>query len=279
MTEATAKPTPKKHIILCHFCSRRLRVPKHSKELKVKCPSCGQRFNYKNTWFKRLLRLSSPSARYTVAGLIGGAVGFALAELADVFLLFRLPSILTVPLSTGLFGAVLGAFLSAVHSFFVKDWPRFKYGLKTGALLGFVGGAVAGLLGQLVFSLILNIAGETASWPWIIGARVLGWTLLGLALGAAYGIKENTAGDLKSGLWGGALGGALGGLLFDPVANLLPITGGYIGRLLGFTVLGGAIGAAISGVREVALRRESASMYTPLSKRLPNNPRLRLSGK
>ena len=279
MTEATTQQTPKKHIILCPFCNRRLRIPKHSKALNVKCPSCAQRFNYQNTWFNRILRLSSPSVRYTVAGLVGGTAGFALAELADVFLLFRLPSMLAVPLSTGLYGAVLGAFLSAVHSFFVKDWPRFKYGLKTGALLGLVGGAVAGLLGQLVFSLILTIAGETASWPWIIGARVLGWTLLGLALGAAYGIKENTAGDLKSGLWGGALGGALGGLLFDPVANLLPITGGYIGRLLGFTVLGGAIGAAISGMCEAALRRDSQAMYTPLSKRLPNNPRLRLPGK
>ncbi len=279
MSEQVTHTTDDKMVILCEFCSRKLRIPKRTCELKVKCPSCKHRFVYKNTWFNRLFKVSLSTRHYFLAGLLGGVGGFLLLELLSSLVLSNWSGLLSGPLSTALYAAVLSALLSAASSFYMKDWPRMQYGLKTGAVLGLLSGLAAGLIGQVVFDLILSVAGETPSLPWFVAARVIAWVVLGLLIGGAYGIKENTAGDLKSGLLGGAVGGLLGGLLFDPLVMLLPDVGGFLGRMIGFTVLGVAIAVAISRFREAALRQEKPEMYTPLSQRLPANPRLILPSK
>ncbi len=112
----------------------------------------------------------------------------------------------------------------------------------------------------------------------MIFARTVGWCILGLLIGASYGIKENTAGDVRFGLIGGAIGGAIGGVLFDTFGSIIQFGNGTLGRLVGFSVLGMAISIAINHLREGAIRNNRPDMYKPLTKRLPANPRLALPG-
>ena len=63
----------------------------------------------------------------------------------------------------------------------------------------------------------------------LVSARIVGWCVLGLLIGASQGIKENTLGDVKFGILGGAIGGAIGGLLFDPLSSVLQVGEGTLG--------------------------------------------------
>jgi MFS family permease len=111
--------------------------------------------------------------------------------------------------------------------------------------IGVVGGALSGLVGESTYSLL--------------GARFIGWMLVGLTIGAAVGafdlLRSLSAGQgnkqavrkVINGVIGGALGGLIGGLLFDglnwmglqehlprtSLATGLVILGAFIGLLIG----------------------------------------------
>lgn len=105
------------------------------------------------------------------------------------------------------------------------------------ALGGLAAGAIAGAIGQFVFSGTANASG------FVVGmGRLAGWTILGalLGLGLAFFVP-----NLKPsrGALGGAIGGAVGALGFILGALLL---GDVIGRWLGAAVVGFCIGAMIA---------------------------------
>jgi len=215
-----------------------------------------------------------------LAGLIGALVGFGAVEAIKSMLpppgSEGLPILLVSMITFAAFGACLGAIMSAADWFFGQNSQRLVYGLKVGALLGLISGAVAGSVAQTVYSSIVTVAIQSQSAGLLMFARAIGWCVLGVLIGASYGVKENTLGDLKSGVIGGALGGAIGGVLFDPLGNWIQIGDGTVSRLVAFCVLGAAIGVAIRRFRDAGIRSDKPGMYRTLTDRLPPNPRLRL---
>jgi hypothetical protein len=110
------------------------------------------------------------------------------------------------------------------------------------AVSGLIGGAVGGLIGGLVGAVLHTYAGLP---------RAFGWMIMGLAIGAAEGIYQNSLRRVRNGAIGGGLGGLLGGYLFDVLAR----PGAEMAsRAFAFVVLGLAIGALI-GLTHVVLKR------------------------
>ena len=110
------------------------------------------------------------------------------------------------------------------------------------ATSGLVGGAVGGLAGGLFGAILYTYVGLP---------RVLGWMIMGTAIGATEGLYRNSFRRVRSGAIGGALGGLLGGSLF----GLLVRPGAEMAsRAFAFVVLGLAIGALI-GLTHVVMRR------------------------
>jgi len=134
-----------------------------------------------------------------------------------------------------LLGMAIGAGLNLVSGLSSGRWrPRLSSGLIVGALVA----AGGGLLGALLYSDLVGLP------------RPVGWTVIGLGIGAAEGIYENSRIKVRNGLVGGAAGGFLGGLIFDPVAA----SGSDMSsRAVAFVILGVSIGALI-GLAHVILK-------------------------
>jgi hypothetical protein len=75
--------------------------------------------------------------------------------------------------------------------------------------------------------------------------RIVSWALMGLAIGAGQGVRENTQEDLRACSLGGVLGGAVGGALFDPLTNAVSLGAGLVGRCLADVVVGACIGGSM----------------------------------
>ena len=106
-------------------------------------------------------------------------------------------------------------------------WRDLAWAPLGAALLG-VGGA---LVGQVLFSLF--------------GARTLGWAVLGAAAGSLLGLADRSRAKATRGALGGFVGGLVGGWVFDGLSRALvfgPQDSGVLARLVGFAVLGFAIG-------------------------------------
>lgn len=264
-----------KIIILCENCSQKLRIPKRKKQIRVTCPTCRHEFNYKRYFFG----FSSNNKKPLLVGLVGSLIGFFLVEIVNFnrALASTNPLVATM-ITIAAFGMCLGAVMGGAEGFFRKNKPRLYYGLKVGAILGLLSGAISGCIAQLIYSFILAAftVQSTPSLTVVMFARTVGWAILGLLLGIAYGVKENTLGDLKFGLIGGAIGGTIGGFFFDPLSILIQLGGGTIGRLVAFSILGMTIGVSINYFREVAIRRNLPEMYKPITRKLPPNSRLLL---
>ncbi|HWY86287.1 MAG TPA: FHA domain-containing protein [Gemmataceae bacterium] len=108
-------------------------------------------------------------------------------------------------------------------------------------LPGFLGGAIGGIAGSLPGN-SLYLVFEFKLF------QLIGWTMVGLAIGAVEGIYDKSPKKLRNGLIGGGIGGFLGGLLFI----LLGATS-MAERAAGFVILGVCIGCFI-GLAQVMLK-------------------------
>jgi hypothetical protein len=120
------------------------------------------------------------------------------------------------------------------------QWKQQLPRALLGAGGGFVGGALGGLFGALIYQL----------YPASI-TRALGWTVMGLAIGAVEGIYDRSTKKIRNGVIGGSVGGFLGGLLFDPVHAW--IGSDMSSRATAFVILGVFIGLFI-GLAQVILK-------------------------
>ena len=116
-----------------------------------------------------------------------------------------------------------------------------------GTLSGAVVGGVAGFAAQVAFSRLIQI-----NLIFLIPARIIGWTVLGLGAGASIGIAASSWPRLRMGITGGLIGGAIGGGLFDMIGVVA--MNGSASRFVGFIAMGAAVGAAICFVEEAAKR-------------------------
>ena len=95
--------------------------------------------------------------------------------------------------------------------------------------------------------------------------RILSWAVMGLAIGAGQGVRENTQEDLRACSLGGLLGGAVGGALFDPVSSVIALGGGLVGRCLADIVVGACIGGSMRLAQQQMVEKSGKETTTLLS--------------
>lgn len=158
---------------------------------------------------------------------------------------------LNLLLGGALIGGLIGYFVVAVDAIRDQSLPRFARLGSYGVVLGAFGGALGMGLGDAV-----NYALQNRLGGWLIAAMIargLGWSVLGIAIGASEGIAARSLGKLSYGMLGGAIGGFIGGVLFELFNALAKasLTTTYFWNALGLTILGACIGALSAFVRGV----------------------------
>ena len=156
--------------------------------------------------------------------------------------------------------AAVGIFIAAADGAVCRLWQRALLAGAVGLLVGLLGGLVASVLAQLVYTPLAMLAGRQSGgilgFVIQVSGRGLAWGIAGMAMGLGQGIALRSGRLLLYGFLGGTLGGLLGGLLFDPIDMIL--LGGaspssHVSRLVGFAVIGAAVGALI-GIVELLAR-------------------------
>jgi Inner membrane component of T3SS, cytoplasmic domain len=162
--------------------------------------------------------------------------------------------------------AMIGLGIGAADGIVCRIPQRAILGGLVGALVGFVGGLVSGVIAEIIYAPLTTaaasqLASESAGARSVgfllqMVARMLAWTLAGAAMGLGQGIALRSPRLLSYGFLGGVIGGMLGGLLFDPL-DLVVLGADRVGaewaRLIGFAVIGAAVGAMI-GIVELMTR-------------------------
>ncbi len=161
--------------------------------------------------------------------------------------------------------AMIGFGVGAADGIVCRLPRRALLGGVVGALVGFVGGLVCSAVANVIYVPLNNVARDELASGYSSArslgfllqmvARMFAWTLAGMAMGLGQGIALRSKRLLGYGFLGGVIGGSLGGLLFDPID--LVVTADRVGadwsRLIGFVVIGAAVGAMI-GVVELLAR-------------------------
>ncbi len=193
-----------------------------------------------------------------VFGALGGLLGWMLFGVfgeknpsSQPALGFLTHEDLNLLLGGALIGGLIGYFVVAVDAIRDQSLVRFARLASYGVVLGAVGGSVGMWIGDIVnFNLQTHLGG------WLIAAlfaRGLGWSLLGVAIGASEGIAARSLGKFSYGTLGGAIGGFIGGVVFELfyAAAKSSLSTGYFWSALGLVILGACIGALSAFVQGV----------------------------
>ena len=197
-----------------------------------------------------------------VAGLCGGAIGWAPVELAShnshLGQAQTSGDLAAYYISAAIAAGLIGAFITAVEGSQVRISPetksRFFRGFWICAALSFVSTA----LGNYVFNAVLQAGGVgfsptgemvSGSIVTLVFARLLGWAIDGALVGAGVGLATRTTENIPKGAVGGFVGGAVGGIFFDLIGWI--VGGGLASRFFGEAVTGLAIGLFIGLVQEL----------------------------
>lgn len=167
---------------------------------------------------------------YAILGAMGGLIGWQASNL--IGLSFWKNLYLSEILVGGLIGLSIGALIGLSEGFSSRNPLQI---LKSGGFsggLGFLGGAIGLPIAEGFFQIL-------GGNPW---SRAVGWALFGLLIGAAFGVTSGNQ-AWKPAL-GGGIGGLLGGSILEGVRGLFPNP--LIGKAIGLTSLGGAIGIFIA---------------------------------
>ena len=162
--------------------------------------------------------------------------------------------------------ALIGLGIGATDGIVCRIPSRAIVGGLVGALVGFVGGLVSGVVAEIIYAPLTTAAtaqmASASATSRSVGfllqmiARMFAWTFAGAAMGLGQGIALRSSRLLSYGFLGGVIGGMLGGLLFDPL-DMVVLGADRVGaewaRLIGFAVIGAAVGAMI-GIVELLTR-------------------------
>jgi pSer/pThr/pTyr-binding forkhead associated (FHA) protein len=193
----------------------------------------------------------SALARQGLAGAAGGFLVFLLLELAQRASDIgggeaRSPDFAAwrgnVFLVGALFGGLVTAFLAVTDAWSSGSRVRMAVQGVAGALVGAVLSAGYSVVGNALYD-TLGASGE-------VFARTVGWSLFGLGVGLSAGLLSRSQRRVYQGCVGGLGGGFAGGFLFNTLA--LATGGGAASRLVGYTVLGAAVGLATALVEELS---------------------------
>jgi pSer/pThr/pTyr-binding forkhead associated (FHA) protein len=192
-----------------------------------------------------------------LAGLLGGAIGWipveivnhghSLTQAESVWLVYG--NLIVMAILAGTIGALISA--SDDQSFTITD------AMKRRALWSFVICFVLSLpatyFSNRAFSAILAAGGwagnHQGSIFYLIMARIVGWTLMGMMLGIGVGLATRSIRNALKGAAGGWVGGFAGGIVFDPIGMLS--SSGMLSRFIGFSAVGFAIGLFIGLAHEL----------------------------
>ena len=158
----------------------------------------------------------------------------------------RFWNVVSATVTAAVVGAAIAAGLNLVAGTSRAQWARQLRSVLPGLAGGGIGGLVGGLVGGLKHTYI--------KFP-----QVMGWTIMGLAIGGAQGIYEGSTRKARNGLIGGGIGGLLGGLLFGLIPWLFKLIArsgadmSMSSRATAFVILGVSIGAMI-GLAQVVLK-------------------------
>ncbi len=173
---------------------------------------------------------------YAAAGALGGLAAWGSAE---PFLGIR--SVYGRDIVLGaLIGVFIGAFLASIEALSVGQTRLALRGVKSGGIIGALGGAAGLIVGEFAFDILRGLSG-----------RILGWSVLGIAVGLGVGWAAGSAARRRNGALGGLVGGALGGFFYQVLTTTFPQA---FGRAIAIVVLGALIGFFIGLVGELLKR-------------------------
>ena len=183
----------------------------------------------------------------SILGLLAGAAAWPLMELILSYQ-YRFTSYFLFSLvQGGLFGVIMGAFFGSGQGLTAKERGKITRGALMGAAAGAVGGIAGFLAGQGVLFLVVRHAFTSYRRQQLIAvplARVVGWAILGIAVGVSEGLRARSFKKTLVGGGGGLLGGVLGGASIEYLRTLYPEL--LYTRLIGFAVFGLLIGICYS---------------------------------
>lgn len=187
-------------------------------------------------------------ATYALAGAVGGGFGALIGELVptDSFLTSKTAVVVSMGLWMAAIASVLAAALFAGGEWHQRHElrpDRVAAIVAIGAVAGFVSGAVA----QTVYS--VDFADEQFK---NLVVRTFCWGLAGALLGALLSRSVPNLSLIRSAV-AGFIGGVVGCVGFLAISTALPET---VGRVVGFIVLGSALGVAMHAVE--AMSREAS---------------------
>jgi hypothetical protein len=195
-----------------------------------------------------------------VFGALGGLLGWMLFGVlgdrnpnSDPAFLFLSHEDLNLLLGGSLIGGAIGYFVVSVEAIRDQSLVRFARLASYGVLLAWIGGALGMYVGDKVNYYLIYWFGDFALLTLL--ARGLGWSLLGIAIGASEGIAARSLGKFSYGTAGGLLGGFIGGVLFElfyAVARR-ELSTTYFFSALALVILGACIGSLTALVQGVFL--------------------------
>ena len=192
-----------------------------------------------------------------LAGLVGGAIGWLPVEIANH------GRSLTEAASTGqeigefismaLMAGVIGGLILAADEQTLQITPQTQRRFLRGFILCFILSIPANYYSNVVFGAILHAGGWEVSHPgsmfYLILARLIGWTLMGMMLGVGVGLSTLSLRNVLKGATGGWVGGFVGGLLFDLIGSISQ--SGLPSRFITLSAIGLSIGLFIGLVQEL----------------------------
>ena len=192
----------------------------------------------------------STALRRLVISVVGLLAGVAAWPLMELILSYQhlFPSYFLFSLAQGaLFGVVMGAFFGSGEGLTSKERGKIIRGTLMGAATGALGGIVGFLAGQGVLFLVVQRAFASYRTQQLIAvplARVVGWAILGIAVGVSEGLRARSLKKSLVGAGGGLIGGVLGGASIEYLRTLYPEL--LYTRLIGLAVFGLLIGVCYS---------------------------------
>jgi pSer/pThr/pTyr-binding forkhead associated (FHA) protein len=205
-----------------------------------------------------------------LAGLVGGALGWLPVEIANHGHSLtdasttgqNIANFITMALMAGLIGGlILASDDNSLQISRRSAFPFVSLDVTTqarrralrGFILCFILAIPANYYSNVVFGAILTAGGWESGNPiplfYLILARLIGWTMMGMMLGVGVGLSTLSLRNVWKGAAGGWVGGFVGGLLFDPLGYLSG--SGTISRLVTLSVIGLSIGLFIGLVQEL----------------------------
>jgi hypothetical protein len=178
----------------------------------------------------------STGIRRLIIILLGALAGLAAWPLLELLLSYQqlFGSYFLFSLVQGaVFGLILGIFFGSGEGLTGKEGGKILSGALTGGVTGLIGGTLGFLAGQ---GILLSIMAGNSEEAKLLIPRLIGWIILGAAVGGSEGLRAKSGRKSIIGLAGGVLGGAVGGGSIELFRHLFP--GLLYARLLAFVLFG-----------------------------------------